>query len=284
MPRTSKTKKSARSAKPDKLVELRAEARQVLHAALDLEAEQVNTETIFRAQDLFYGTVDLRQQGAIIRRCIKAVRTNPNAPDPLSALAEFVGGSLEEKIEVYKKILSAGERDLGQHTFEELGGGFWGFIETRPYMRAKHRLAGLYEENQDFTSAVRQYEEMLKLNPNDNQGIRYSLLGHYLMLNQLEDTHKLWKQYEGEYSAFWAWGKVLLEFLSGNLEAAREALQTARKVNPHAEAYLGGSKPMPKELPGYYSPGQESEAIFCFAEIGPAWFKNPQAQRWLEKH
>ncbi|MCL6531165.1 tetratricopeptide repeat protein [Meiothermus ruber] len=278
MPRTAKTPK------PDRLAELRLEARRVLLAALDLEAEQATPEAAYRSQELFYGAMQLSREDAVIKRCIKALRINPNNPDPMLLLARFVGGSPNEQIALHERIVLAGERDLGKKNIEIFKGHFWGFVETRPYMRALHTLARLYEKAGQLSKAVQIYEQMLKLNPNDNQGVRYALLGHYLALNKLGDARKLWNRYDQEHSAFWAWGKVLLEFLAGNLEAAQEALGVARKVNPHAESYLGGWKPLPKELPGFYSPGQDSEAIYCFVELGAAWVKNPHAQRWLEQH
>jgi len=263
---------------------LRAEARRVLYAALDLEAEQATPEAAHYSQELFYGAMELSREDAVIKRCIKAIRINPNNPDPMLVLCRFIGGSLEEQIALHERIVQAGERDIGKQNMEAIKGQFWGYLESRPYMRALQTLGQLYEQAQRLPEAVGIYERMLELNPNDNQGVRYILLGHYLTLNRLDEARKLWKRYEDEHSAFWAWGKVLLEFLSGNLEAAQKALIEAREINPYAEAYLGGWKPIPKNRPGFYSPGQESEALYCFDEIGKAWIKNPQAQRWLEEH
>jgi len=38
----------------------------------------------------------------------------------------------------------------------------------------------------------------------------------------------------------------------------------------------------PSELEDFYSPGDESEAILCLEEIGPAWQKHPEAIEWLK--
>jgi len=67
--------------------------------------------------------------------------------------------------------VTAGEKDLGPEFFKEHKGYFGGLIETRPYMRAKVTLA-MYQEYIGHTeAAIEQYEELLELNPNDNQGI-----------------------------------------------------------------------------------------------------------------
>lgn len=277
MPRQKK------SAPTDKWAELRAEARKVLLAALDLEAEPVPSEAALQAERLFYETAELSREDAVIRRVIKAVRTNPNNPDSLSFLVGWVESSLEGQIALQERVVKAGERDLGKRAFQELAGHFWGYLETRPYMRALHLLGQLYQDAGQFPKAIQVFERMLALNPTDNQGVRYSLMGLYLAENRLAEARSLWKKYEKDRSAFWTWGKVLLEFLSGKLEEAQKALREARQVNPHAEAYLGGWKPQPKELPDYYIPGEESEAIICLLEIGPAWMKHPEALRWLEQ-
>ena len=59
--------------------------------------------------------------------------------------------------------------------FKQYAGHFWGFLETRPYMRARAGLAGTLLKLGDIDGAVGHYRDMLKLNPNDNQGIRYVL-------------------------------------------------------------------------------------------------------------
>jgi tetratricopeptide (TPR) repeat protein len=64
---------------------------------------------------------------------------------------------------------------LGPQGFKEYRGHFWGFHETRPYMRARAGLAATLAQLGDADGAIGHYREMLKLNRNDNQGIRYLL-------------------------------------------------------------------------------------------------------------
>ena len=61
-------------------------------------------------------------------------------------------------------------------------GGYWSDLSTRPYMRAMHELAvTLWRRSltQDRHDAVDVAKRMLRLNPNDNQGIRF-LLWHWM--------------------------------------------------------------------------------------------------------
>ena len=59
---------------------------------------------------------------------------------------------------------------LGAEGFEEYAGHFWGFLETRPYMRARAGLAIALIKLGDESAAIEHFRAMLKLNPNDNQG------------------------------------------------------------------------------------------------------------------
>ena len=78
--------------------------------------------------------------------------------------------------------MAAGERALGAQAFEEDVGHFWGLLETRPYMRARAGLAASLWTAGDEVEAVEHYQDMLRLNPGDNQGHRYVLLGCLLQM------------------------------------------------------------------------------------------------------
>ncbi|MBI5798529.1 MAG: hypothetical protein HZB10_01185 [Candidatus Yonathbacteria bacterium] len=55
----------------------------------------------------------------------------------------------------------------------------WGIIENRAYMRAIQARAELFVDDGEQDKGTELYRLLLKLNPNDNQGIRYVLAGLY---------------------------------------------------------------------------------------------------------
>jgi len=55
----------------------------------------------------------------------------------------------------------------------------WGILENRPYMRAIQYRADLYADAKEDEKAIELYRLLLQLNPNDNQGVRYTLSGIY---------------------------------------------------------------------------------------------------------
>ena len=59
----------------------------------------------------------------------------------------------------------------------------WGDLENRAYLRAIEYKADLYANSGDGENVVDLYRLLLKLNPGDNQGIRYLLAGVYAGLN-----------------------------------------------------------------------------------------------------
>jgi tetratricopeptide (TPR) repeat protein len=213
----------------------------------------------------------------------QALEISPDCADAYSLLAEEKANSAAEARPYYEKAVEAGERALGAETFEEEAGHFWGILETRPYMRAREGLAECLWMLGEREEAIGHWDDMLRLNPNDNQGLRYPLVGCYLERRNLAGAERLFAEYPEEGSAMFAWAQVLASFLAGDETNALAALDEARGVNKHVEAYLTGRKKTPDDGPGYYSPGEPSEAIVCMHSIGTAWTMHPRAAEWLKR-
>lgn len=101
----------------------------------------------------------------------KAPEISQDCADAYVLLAEETARNLEEARDLYEQGVKAGERALGPETFEEDVGHFWEILETRPYMRARLGLAQCLWALGERQQAIEHYTEMLRLNPNDNQGI-----------------------------------------------------------------------------------------------------------------
>ena len=55
----------------------------------------------------------------------------------------------------------------------------WGDMDNRAYMRAIQYRADLYADEKEKEKAIELYGLLLRLNPNDNQGVRYTISGVY---------------------------------------------------------------------------------------------------------
>ncbi|MBI1902529.1 MAG: tetratricopeptide repeat protein, partial [Planctomycetia bacterium] len=198
--------------------------------------------------------------------------------DAHGILAELAG-TAQSRIEHYGNAMAAAERTLGPETFEKDAGHFWGVSRTRPYMRARFGLAESLQKLGRKEEAVQHYQELLGLNPNDNQGARYVLMPLLLELGRDADAAKLLTDYK-EASANWAYARALLAFrISGRSLAARREMETAFRTNRYVPEYLLEDGPLP--VPDHYSPGDPDEALVCTEELRPAYRSTPGATEWL---
>jgi tetratricopeptide (TPR) repeat protein len=213
----------------------------------------------------------------------RALAICPDCADAHVLLAEDAA-SRKESLEQYEKGVAAAERALGPEIFREAAGHFWGILETRPYMRARLGLANTLWTMGRQEEAINHARDMLRLNPNDNQGIRYTLAGWLLNLDRDEELAQLLEQYGYEGSATWAYTRALLAFRQdGDTPEARRLLKEAKKINKHVPDYLLGKKPLPMEPPSYYSPGQPSEAIEYAGSFLASWKNTAGALDWLQE-
>jgi tetratricopeptide (TPR) repeat protein len=235
-----------------------------------------------KAQDMIYDAWEAADPKRRIALARKALEISRDCADAYVLLAEETASSLTEALDLYRQGVEAGERALGKDAFEEDVGHFWGILETRPYMRARAGLAeGLWAAGNHET-AIEHYKDILRLNPNDNQGIRDLLMPCLIERGKDEEAEALFREFEDDGMAFWMYSRAMLDFRKmGDSEISRKSLAAAVKKNKHIPAYLLGRKKMPQSLPEYYSPGAETEAVLYVKENLEAWKSTPGALDWL---
>jgi tetratricopeptide (TPR) repeat protein len=235
-----------------------------------------------RAQQLVYDA--MKETGPFYRSKLahEALSLDPNCVDAYVILAN-VANTNEEAMMFSKKGMEIGEKELGKAFFKDNKGHFWGLLETRPYMRAKAAYADAVHQLGNTMAAIREYEQLLELNPNDNQGIRYVLFGAYLEEGKWDAAARLLKRYEEE-TATGLYNKLLLELLKNGFTAnAAKLLKEAKKANPYVIPYLSGKKKIPMYRPEGFRVGDESEAIIYADDNFQLWNKIEGLQKWLKK-
>ncbi len=222
---------------------------------------------------------DPRQAAALARA---ALRLDPDCADAYNILAFASAKSPEERVKFYRQAVEVGRRLLGEGPFRQFAGMLWGVIEARPYMRGLHGLGLALWEAGEREEAIRIYRKLLRLNVNDNQGIRYELMTCLLELGRDEEAEDLYQEYNIDWSAAWAYSRVLLDFRRhGDSPTTRRALTSALEVNEHVPAFLLGHRKPPAVPPPFYSPGDETEAVLYVVENRRAWEETPGALEWL---
>ena len=121
-----------------------------------------------KAQNLMYKAWEARDTPSAVTLAKRAIKTSPLCADAYVLLAEWTATSRGDAKRLYELALKAGEMALGPDGFKEYAGHFWGFLETRPYMRARAGLAQALWDEGNHAETVNHYRGMLDLNPGDN--------------------------------------------------------------------------------------------------------------------
>lgn len=233
------------------------------------------------AQDLMYKAWDSsgKQRVKLARQALEICA---DCADAYVLLAEESATSLEQARDLYQQGVKAGERALGRQAFEEDVGHFWGILETRPYMRARAGLAECLWLLGERRKAIEHYTDLLRLNPGDNQGIRYVLINCLLIEGDDEAMEKLVDEYQRDSSAMWLYSRALWTFRrEGASSKAKRLLKKSLERNPYVPLYLLGIKKITQDSPAFIGIGDESEAVAYAYDAVEIWLKTPGALEWL---
>ncbi len=183
--------------------------------------------------------------------------------------------NIAHRIKKLKEIVIIAKKNLGSD-FEQLKGNFWIAHETRPYMRVMQSLAECYTELRSYNDAIAIINQMLLLNPNDNQGMRYQQGALLVATNRYEEYLELRKQFNDGSSASWnyVWA-IYLYKTTGKSIQTQTALIKAINQNNIVPKLISGEIPMPDYLPDHYRPGDGNEAIICVEELMPILITSP---------
>ena len=97
----------------------------------------------------------------------------------------------ERKLALYQHSYEIGKLALDVTITDDDSEDLWGLLETRPFMRAQLMLSITRWDLGQHDEAVRNYQELIQLNPGDNQGIRYRLLDALLVLGRDQEASEL---------------------------------------------------------------------------------------------
>jgi tetratricopeptide (TPR) repeat protein len=198
----------------------------------DLEPEGNSTETLeswLTIRKAWHATG--AQRGELAHRALEIF---PQCADAYLILAQESSPDLLFTAKsLYEQALETCQSTLGPSTFENCAGRFWKLIpQTRPYMRARAGLARCLWLLAQRQQAIEHYCDMLRLNPGDNQGVRYLLLAHTLLQPRTDkQLAALIENYKYDDSAFWLYTNSLRYFRRARASiTANRALKKALKA------------------------------------------------------
>ncbi|OBR68900.1 hypothetical protein A7K91_25800 [Paenibacillus oryzae] len=236
-----------------------------------------------QASELVYSAWEESNPKRRIKLAQDALLLHPESGDAYNILAECAS-TPKEAAYFYKQGLQVEENRLGKAFFEENKGYFWGYLPTRPYMRAKLGFAQSCEMMGNMPEAIRHYQEMLELNPNDNQGVRELLLTAYLETEEWNSAKLLINQYNEDGTAAFNYSRALVEYsLNGKSAHLTSLIKTAVSHNPFVPPYLQGKKQLPRSIPSVIGFGDEREAVVYVSMNRHLWLAKPELLKLLSK-
>ena len=189
-----------------------------------------------------------------------------------------------ETIEDYQRAIELFRTTKGEEYFEEHTGYFWGLVETRPFMTHLFEQARLLWMDGQKEKAINQLEYLLELNPGDNQGVRYILVNRLFELNRLKEAENLLNFFDEEYSTTWAFSELLLSIKTKKEKKFIAKLyKKAVEMNKYVIPFLTGKKKIPMNMPGFYSMGDENEAIIYIHSALKPWLDDKEAMKILKE-
>jgi len=244
--------------------------------------DQVDSEALANAQDLVYDAWEAQSKQAQTKLAKKALQISPFCADAYTLLGDKCN-TPEAAIQYYLQAVEAGEKALGINFYTEFKESFWSLLETRPYMRARASLAEVYWTLGNNDESIKIFTELLELNPNDHQGLRYILASHLLATNKYQELHALLIQYEDDIDATWAYSRVLLEFLEhGKTATLSKYCTKALESNRHIPKLLIEPNTIPKRIPESFSTGGMDQAIIYAKANVDLWHKSTGVIEWLK--
>jgi len=207
------------------------------------------------------------------KKAQRALSIFPHCIDAKNILASIHIDRFEfiEAERIYKEAIQNAVAQQGGKIKIE-GIPYWGDIDTRPYMRARHALGLCYMHLEKFQDALHEFKTLLDLNPNDNQGIRFLLADVYFYLGDKKNAEKYYKEY-GEHEG--AYNYALLLFSMKEKTKAINLLKESSKTVPFVAIILRAYLKMFKFW--------QERRLFYFGETSPLFMhRNAVINAWNE--
>ncbi len=216
-----------------------------------------------------------------IKHARAAIAADPERLDAYLLLGDALNNS-EERLAILTEGAVRGRVQWAPEIADPEESHFWLNHDTRPFMRILHLLAIERWNDSDADGAIAEAEGLLRLNPNDNQGIRELLADWYGATGRWDDCAALLARYPDDWTTSHLYTSWLLAFRCD--DNTTQALAHAMKANPHVPRFLADPQLQPDDvdgdatpMPGYVTVGSTDEAHDYAAGAGTAWHNVPGA-------
>lgn len=176
----------------------------------------------------------------------KALKLDRDLVDARLLILQFEDDLESVKKQLEDLIKGETKRLEKEGYFTDDVGSFWGIIETRPYMRARDAYIEVLVEMGKVKKAVSECEDIIRLNENDNMGVRYQLMALYAYLEDADAAKGLYSKFKDDsYSMLFP--MAVMHYKMDDLGKAGSTLKKIIKNNEDYRNYLSGELTLDKE-------------------------------------
>lgn len=187
---------------------------------------------------------------------------------------------------LYEQAMANAKRYIPKTFIPDRDRVIWAYMANRPFLRMLAGYGIFVEQYEGVGKAIPLYEEILSLNPNDNQGIRAILATVYLKTNQPQKVIILASHYESDIMPDLMMGKLLAYLKLGKNKSAETFLKQVKDHQSHViKEMLKSSHPKPVNLiKDRVRLGGEDEAYYYWQSQGHLWQTTDGALMFLAEH
>ena len=241
-------------------------------------------DALQRSRDFYYQACEANSDAESLRFLEKAIDCEVISADAILMQSELCDEDDEERLWHSLIAMKAGLLEIGED-FDSYVGHFWGCHETRPFMRALETHARVLRDLTAYARAIVDFTLMLKLNPNDNQGVRYELLPLLIVESEIGEAKKILKNYPEDSGVVWTSLKLLIAYTDENASDLIAQISTDPKlahVHTMLKLLTGKKKFIPHEQATYRAWSDEEARVY-YPVVRLAWEATPGAIEWLKK-
>jgi len=216
------------------------------------------------------------------------IRKMPELFDAARLLAEFYtfNGQLKLAGEIFQSSTGMARTYFPENFKAGRDRIPWAWVDNRPFLRLFLSHAMFVERHQKASKARPLYEEILLLNPGDNQGVRSLLSTLYFKLGLAEEVLALGKKYPKDLSPEIIMGRILAFIKLGKEKEALARIKKDKRWIKHLVIeLLKASHVKPENCrPDRVTLGGEDEAYYYWEDQGAFWQATRGAIEFLKKN
>lgn len=200
---------------------------------------KVTEKTAVTSDDFLELAVDSDNDAKALKYARKALALDPDNLDAESFIADLAVTDEIKHLAALKRIAEHGRKVMEKQGYmtEDNIGDFWGITATRPYIRCLIDYADCLSDAGMISEAIKVNLEILRLNKDDNNGVRFTLMHLYALLEEEESALKLFDAYPGE-STMMLLPMSVLYFKLGDFESSWKYLNRLQKCNKDTKKFF----------------------------------------------